>query len=90
MALPPEVIYLLVMWQIQEYEGLVWPGPKARMSMIRTAAYWWKESGVDTLEAAEAYLKKLEYYRSQEGELLAAGGSLYWKAAAGERKYLAA
>lgn len=90
LALPPEVIYLLVMWQIQEYEDRYGLGRKPRMSMIRTAAYRWKESGVDTLEAAEAYLKKLEYYRSQEGELLAAVGITGRKAAAGERKYLAA
>jgi len=60
------------------------------MSVIRTAAYRWKESGVDTLEAAEAYLKKLEYYRSQEGALLAAVGITGRKAAPGERKYLTA
>lgn len=87
-ALPAEVICLLVMWQIQEYEDRYGPGRKPRMSVIRTAAYRWKESGVDTLEAAEAYLKKLEYYRSQEGELLAAVGITGRKAAAGERKYL--
>lgn len=83
------MIYLLVMWQIQEYEDRYGLGRKPRV-MIRTAAYRWKESGVDTLEAAEAYLKKLEYYRSQEGELLAAVGITGRKAAAGERKYLAA
>lgn len=87
-ALPAEVICLLVMWQIQEYEDRYGPGRKPRMSVIRTAAYRWKESGVDTLEAAEAYLEKLEYYRSQEGELLAAVGITGRKAAAGERKYL--
>ena len=89
-ALPPEVICLLVMWQIQEYEDRYGLGRKPRMSIIRTAAYRWKESGVDTLEAAEAYLKKLEYYRSQEGALLAAVGIVGRKAAAGERNYLTA
>ncbi len=88
LALPSEVIYLLVMWQIQEYEDKHGPGRKPRMSIIRTAAYRWKESGVDTLDAAEAYLKKLEYYRSREGELLASVGITGRKAADGERKYL--
>lgn len=90
LALPTEVIYLLIMWQIQEYEGKYGPGRKPRMSAIRTVAYRWKESGVDTLDAAEAYLKKLEYYRSREGELLAAVGIVGRKAANGERKYLQA
>lgn len=88
LALPPEVIYLLVMWQIQECEEKFGPGRRPRMSMVRTAAYRWKESGVDTLDAADAYLKKLEYYRSREGELLAAVGIAGRKAATGERKYL--
>jgi DnaD/phage-associated family protein len=87
-ALPAEVIYQLVMWQIQEYEDKHGPGRRPRMSVIRSAAYRWKESGVDSLETAEAYLKKLEYYRSQEGELLAAVGITGRKAANGERKYL--
>lgn len=90
LALPPEVIYQLVIWQIQEYQDKYGPGRKPRMSVIRTAAYRWKESSVDTLEAAEAYLKKLEYYRSQEGALLAAVGISGRKAAPGERKYLTA
>lgn len=88
LGLPPEVIYQLVIWQIQEYQDKYGPGRKPRMSIIRTAAYRWKESGVDTLEAAEAYLKKLEYYRSQEGALLAAVGITGRKAAPSERKYL--
>ena len=90
LALPPEVIYQLVIWQIQEHQDKYGQGRKPRMSVIRTAAYRWKESGVDTLEAAEAYLKKLEYYRSQEGALLAAVGITGRKAAPGERKYLTA
>ena len=90
LALPPEVIYQLVIWQIQEHQDKYGFGRKPRMSVIRTAAYRWKESGVDTLEAAEAYLKKLEYYRSQEGALLAAVGITGRKAAAGERRYLTA
>ena len=89
-ALPPEVILQLVIWQIQEYEDKHGPGRRPRMSTIRTAAYRWRASGVDTLEAAEAYLKKLAYYRSREGELLAAAGVTGRKAAAGERKYLTA
>ena len=89
-ALPPEVILQLIIWQIQEYEDKYGPGRRPRMSIVRTAAYRWKESGVDTLEAAEAYLKKLAYYRSREGELLAAVGVTGRKAAAGERRYLTA
>lgn len=81
LALPPEVIYQLDHLQIQEHQDKYGQGRKPRMSVIRTAAYRWKESGVDTLEAAEAYLKKAEYYRSQEGALLAAVGITGRKAA---------
>ena len=89
-ALPPEVILQLVTWQISEYQEKYGAGRRPRMSVVRTAAYRWKESGVDTLEAAEGYLRKLAYYRSREGELLAAVGITGRKAVAGERKYLTA
>lgn len=88
LGLPAEVLVMLVHWQCQEYEEKYGEGRRPPMSYIRTAAYRWKKSGVDTLEAADAYLKKLDYYRSQEGELLAAMDIRGRKAVPSERNYL--
>ena len=88
LALPPEVLLMLVNWQIQEYQRKYGPGRRPRMSQIRTAAYRWKREGIDTAEAVDAYLKKQDYYRSREGELLSAVGIHGRAAAAGEQKYL--
>ncbi len=84
--LPAEVIMLLVEWQCREYEEKHGEGRKPPMNAIRSAAYRWKKSGVDTLESADAYLKKLSYYRSKEGELLNAVGIRGRKAVDSERK----
>jgi DnaD/phage-associated family protein len=87
-GLPAEVILMLVNWQCQEYGEKYGEGRRPPMSYIRTAAYRWKNSGVDTLEAAEAYLKKLAYYRTQEGAMLAAVDIRGRKPINDERKHL--
>lgn len=88
LGLPAEVLLMVVEWQCLQYADKYGEGRHPPMSYIRTEAYRWKNSGVDTLEAADSYLKKLSYYRSQEGELLAAVGVLGRRAEESERKYL--
>jgi DnaD/phage-associated family protein len=88
LAMPPEVILMLVQWQCEEYAQKHGEGRRPTMSAIRSAAYRWKKSGVETLEEAEAYLKKLDYYRSQEGKMLSAVGIHGRKALDSERKTL--
>lgn len=88
LGMPAEVLLMLVNWQCQVYAEKNGEGRRPPMSYIRSAAYRWKKSGVDTLEAADAYLKKLSYYRSNEGELLAAMGIVGRKALESEQKYL--
>lgn len=84
--LPAEVIMMLVEWQCRDYAERHGEGRKPPMTAIRSAAYRWKKSGVDTLENADAYLKKLSYFRSREGELLNAVGIRGRKAVDAERK----
>lgn len=88
LGMPAEVLVLLVGWQCQEYRDKYGEGRKPPMSYIRSAAYNWKKSGIDTLEAADAYLQKLDYYRSREGALLNAVSIRGRKATPTERKYL--
>ena len=86
--MPPEVILLLVSHSIRETERRQGQGRRPRMSQIRAAAYRWKEKGIDSAEAVTAYLKKLDYYHSQEGQVLALLGIRGREAVAAEQKYI--
>ena len=88
LAMPPEVLLLICAHQIEVTERKYGPGRKPRMSEIKTAAYRWKKNGVDTVEQADSYLKKLSYYASREGELLQALNIHSREALDGEKRYL--
>lgn len=88
LAMSPEVILLLTAHLAEQSREKYGPGRRLRLSEIRGAAYRWKKSGLDTLDTAEGYLKKLDYFRSQEGTLLAALSISGRAAVEGERKYL--
>ena len=70
LALPAEVICLLVSWCVEEFARKYGPGRRPRMSQIQKEGFAWHRLGVDTAQAAEAHLKKLARYRSREGEIL--------------------
>lgn len=70
LALPAEVICLLVSWCVEEFQRKYGPGRKPRMSQIQKEGFVWRRLGVDTAQAAEAHLKKQALYRSREGEIL--------------------
>ena len=70
LALPAEVICLLVSWCVEEFQRKYGPGRRPRMSQIQKEGFAWHRLGVDTAAAAETHLKKLALYRSREGEVL--------------------
>ena len=70
LALPPEVICLLVNWCVEESQRKYGPGRMPRMGEVQRGAFRWKRLGVDTAQAADAYLKRQELYRTREGEIL--------------------
>ena len=70
LALPAEVICLLVSWCVEEFARRYGPGRKPRMSQIQKEGFVWHRLGVDTAQAAEEHLKKQALYRSREGEIL--------------------
>lgn len=88
LGLPPEVILLLVSHMVAEEERKHGPGRRPTMSQIKTVGYRWHQKGVDSAEAVTAYLKKLDYYRTREGEVLALVGIRGRQAVAAERKYI--
>ena len=70
LALPAEVILLIVSWCTMELERKYGPGRKPFLSQIRREAFRWAREGVDTAERAEEHLQRLLRLRSREGELI--------------------
>lgn len=70
LALPAEVILLIVGWCTAELERKYGPGRKPFLSQIRREAFRWAREGVDTAERAEEHLQRLLRLRSREGELI--------------------
>ncbi len=70
-GLPPEVILLVVSWTIEEFQRKYGPGHMPRMPQIQREAIRWKERGADTVDAAEAHLKRLNMLRDRSVQILA-------------------
>lgn len=70
LALPAEVICLLVSWCVEEFQRKYGEGRRPRMSQIQKEGFVWHRLGVDTAQAAEAHLKRQALYRTREGQIL--------------------
>lgn len=70
LALPVEVIYLLVGWCSEEMVRKYGQGRRPTMPYISKAGFAWARRGIDTMERAEEYIGKLMRLRSREGEVL--------------------
>ena len=90
LALPAEVIFLLVNHCVHETEAKQGAGRRPRMSQIKREAYRWAEAGADTAEAADAYLQKLRTQQQRENQILPLIGIRGRSAVEGEKKYLSA
>lgn len=88
LAMPTEVLLLLTVRLIEETQAKYGPGRRPRLSEIKAMAYRWKKNGIDTLESADAWIKKQDYFRSREGELLRAVGINGREAIDGEKRFL--
>lgn len=70
LALPTEVIFLLVGWCVEEMERKYGPGRKPFLSQIRKEGFIWARKGIDTVEAAEQHLQTLTRLRGRGARLL--------------------
>ena len=70
LALPAEVIMLLVSWCVEEMERKYGAGRKPRMAQIRKEGFVWHRLGLDTAEAAEAHLRRQSALRTRTARLL--------------------
>lgn len=89
LALPAEVILLLVNWCMEEMQRKYGAGAIPRMSQIRKEAFIWHRLGVDTPEAADRYLQKLSALRTREGQILPLLDIKGRPPVEAERKYIA-
>ena len=70
LALPMEVILMLVAWCIEEMERKYGPGRRPFLSQIKKEGFIWSRRGIDTIEAAEAHIQKMTSMRGREKEVL--------------------
>ena len=70
LALPAEVILMLVGWCTEEMERKYGPGRKPFLSQIRKEGFVWARRGIDTMERAEAHIQRLTQLRGREAEVL--------------------
>ena len=70
LALPAEVILMLLGWCIEETERKYGPGRRPFLSQIRKEGFIWARLGVDTMERAEERIETLTRLRGREAEVL--------------------
>jgi len=70
LALPVEVILMLVGWCVEEQERKYGPGRKPFLSQIKKEGFVWARQGIDTMERAEEHIKKLGRLRGRGSEVL--------------------
>ena len=70
LALPAEVILMLVGWCIEDVSRKYGTGRKPFLSQIRKEGFIWARLGVDTMERAEERIQTLTRLRSRESEVL--------------------
>ena len=70
LALPAEVILMLVGWCIEVQERKYGPGRRPFLSQIKKEGFIWARQGIDTMERAEEHIQKLTRLRSRESEVL--------------------
>lgn len=70
LALPAEVILMLVGWCIEEVARKYGPGRKPFLSQIKKEGFVWARRGIDTMERAEERIAQLTRLRGREAEVL--------------------
>ncbi len=74
LALPPEVIVLLVSHCVEETRARYGENRRVSMRAMEKTAYHWAREEILTLERAEAYLKRRAAQREESGKVKAALG----------------
>lgn len=70
LALPPEVILVLVGWCVEDTAERYGAGRKPTMTQIKREGHRWQKAGVDTLDAADAHLRRLTEQGTRSVQIL--------------------
>ena len=70
LAMPAEVVLMLVGWCTEEMERKYGPGRKPFLSQIRKEGFAWARRGIDTMEQAERHIQRLHRLRGRQAEIL--------------------
>lgn len=70
LALPAEVILMLVGWCMEEVTRKYGAGRKPFLSQIKKEGFVWARRGIDTMERAEEHVARLTRLRGRESEVL--------------------
>ena len=70
LALPAEVILMLVGWCIEEMEQKYGSGRKPFLALIEKEGFSWARRGIDTMERAEEHIARLTRLRGRGAEVL--------------------
>lgn len=70
LALPVEVILMLVAWCVEQHERKYGAGRRPFLSQIKKEGFIWHRRGIDTIEAAEAHIQKMISLQGREKEIL--------------------
>lgn len=90
LALPPEVILMLAHYCTAEAERRYGPGRRPRMTAVKKEAFRWKRLGLDTVEAAESFLRRQQAISGRERDILPLLDIHGRPAVEREREYIAA
>lgn len=90
LAMPAEVIVLLVSWCIEQGKKKYGEGRKPTLPQIRKEAFRWHRQGVDSLEAAESHIQTLTRRGEGAEKLMPLVGIQGRAPVEAERRYLEA
>ena len=86
--LPLEVILLMTQFFKNDVRKRFGPGRRLNMSVLEKIAFEWRRIGIDSLDKAEAYIKKRENAYSLEGEIKRILGIFDRKLVQNEKQYI--
>lgn len=88
LSLPPEVILTLVGWCVERTAEKYGAGRKPTMNQIKKEGFRWQKAGVDTLDAADAHVRRLTEMNTRVVQIMALIGIRGRKPVGSEQKYL--
>lgn len=90
LSLPPEVILVLVGWCVEQAEKRYGKGRKPTLTQIKREGLRWQQAGVDSLDAADAHLRRLVKLSSRGAQIMTILGIRDREPVEREREYLSA